>query len=94
MFTEATINGAKCWLTRTGYTGEDGFEISLPKSDTLSVTKALLKDPAARLCGLGARDSLRLEAGMCTSTLRTHTPHHTAPDSPTVCRIAVRPIAP
>jgi aminomethyltransferase len=53
MFTEATINGAKCWLTRTGYTGEDGFEISLLKSDTLALTKALLENPAARLCGLG-----------------------------------------
>jgi aminomethyltransferase len=65
MFTEATIDGAKCWLTRTGYTGEDGFEISLLKSDTLALTKALLANPAVRLCGLGARDSLRLEAGLC-----------------------------
>ena len=65
MFTEATINGAKCWLTRTGYTGEDGFEISCLNSDTLSLTKKLLENPAARMCGLGARDSLRLEAGLC-----------------------------
>ena len=50
---------------RAGYTGEDGFEISLLKSDTLSLTKALLENPAARMCGLGARDSLRLEAGLC-----------------------------
>ena len=53
------------WLTRTGYTGEDGFEISLKKTDTVALTKKLLENPDARMSGLGARDSLRLEAGLC-----------------------------
>lgn len=65
MFTEAKVDGKDVWLTRTGYTGEDGFEISLRKEDTLSLTKKLLENEDARLCGLGARDSLRLEAGLC-----------------------------
>lgn len=54
-------------VSRGGYTGEDGFEISIPESETVAVTQALLdggKDKIA-LAGLGARDSLRLEAGMC-----------------------------
>ena len=65
MFTEAKVDGKDVWLTRTGYTGEDGFEISLRKEDTVSLTKKLLENEDARLCGLGARDSLRLEAGLC-----------------------------
>ena len=65
MFTEAVVDGKPVWLTRTGYTGEDGFEISLLKTDTVALAKKLLENPAARLCGLGARDSLRLEAGLC-----------------------------
>ena len=65
MFTETKINGVPVWLTRTGYTGEDGFEISLLNTDTVALTKKLLENPAARMCGLGARDSLRLEAGLC-----------------------------
>ena len=54
--------------TRTGYTGEDGFEISIPNQATLDVADSLLKSgglDAVRLAGLGSRDSLRLEAGMC-----------------------------
>ena len=65
MFTETEIAGKPVWLTRTGYTGEDGFEISLKKTDTVALTKKLLENKDARLCGLGARDSLRLEAGLC-----------------------------
>ena len=65
MFTETVIDGKPVWLTRTGYTGEDGFEISLKKDDTVALTKKLLDNPSARMCGLGARDSLRLEAGLC-----------------------------
>ena len=65
MFTETSIAGKPVWLTRTGYTGEDGFEISLKKTDTVALTKKLLENPDARMCGLGARDSLRLEAGLC-----------------------------
>jgi aminomethyltransferase len=55
-------------ISRGGYTGEDGFEISLPPSITVSVTESLLQSAGPeklRLAGLGARDSLRLEAGMC-----------------------------
>ena len=65
MFTETSIAGKPVWLTRTGYTGEDGFEISLKKTDTVALTKKLLENPDARMSGLGARDSLRLEAGLC-----------------------------
>ncbi|KAI9890721.1 MAG: Aminomethyltransferase, mitochondrial [Vezdaea aestivalis] len=55
-------------VTRTGYTGEDGFEISIPPEYAVSVAEALLRTATSeklRLAGLGARDSLRLEAGMC-----------------------------
>ncbi len=47
------------------YTGEDGFEISVPNERALELAKKLLENPRNRLCGLGARDSLRLEAGLC-----------------------------
>ena len=55
-------------VSRGGYTGEDGFEISVPPEGTVAVTEALLESAGPeklRLAGLGARDSLRLEAGMC-----------------------------
>jgi Aminomethyltransferase folate-binding domain len=52
-----------CWLCR--YTGEDGFELSVPHDKALELTKELLKSDEVRMCGLGARDSLRLEAGLC-----------------------------
>jgi aminomethyltransferase len=55
-------------ISRGGYTGEDGFEISLPSNITVSVTESLLQSAGSgklRLAGLGARDSLRLEGGMC-----------------------------
>ena len=56
-----------CRVTRCGYTGEDGFEISIPEAKTIEITEALLASSAgnAKLAGLGARDSLRLEAGLC-----------------------------
>ena len=47
------------------YTGEDGFEISVPHNKALELTKKLLENSRIRMCGLGARDSLRLEAGLC-----------------------------
>jgi len=59
------IAGVDCWVTRTGYTGEDGFEISVANEKAMELTHALMADPKNRLCGLGARDSLRLEAGLC-----------------------------
>ena len=61
----ATVAGVPCLVTRSGYTGEDGFEISTPRAATEVVAQALLADPAVRPVGLGARDSLRLEAGLC-----------------------------
>lgn len=64
-FRKMDVAGASCFVTRTGYTGEDGFELSIPNDKLLAVTEALLKNPRMRLCGLGARDSLRLEAGLC-----------------------------
>jgi aminomethyltransferase len=57
-------NGAEVWLSRSGYTGEDGFEISVPDSAARAFAEALLAMPEVAPIGLGARDSLRLEAGM------------------------------
>lgn len=54
-----------CRITRCGYTGEDGFEIAMPAEDAVSIASKLLSDPAVNATGLGARDSLRLEAGLC-----------------------------
>jgi len=58
------IEGFNLHVARGGYTGEDGFEISIPPSQTAEVAQLLARDPV-QLTGLGARDSLRLEAGMC-----------------------------
>jgi glycine cleavage system T protein (aminomethyltransferase) len=60
-----TLLGAACLVSRSGYTGEDGFEISVPASAAEALCEALLRDPAVKPIGLGARDSLRLEAGLC-----------------------------
>ncbi len=60
-----TLLGATCFVSRSGYTGEDGFEISLPARDAEPLWDALLRHPAVAPIGLGARDSLRLEAGLC-----------------------------
>jgi aminomethyltransferase len=60
-----TLNGVSCFATRSGYTGEDGFEISVPASDAEALARALLAQPEVRPAGLGARDTLRLEAGLC-----------------------------
>ncbi|MEA2925361.1 MAG: aminomethyltransferase [Alphaproteobacteria bacterium] len=54
-----------CTVSRSGYTGEDGFEISLPASHAETVARALLANGDVAMIGLGARDSLRLEAGLC-----------------------------
>ena len=62
---ETTLAGSKCLITRSGYTGEDGFEISLPAVGATAVAEMLLARPEVRPVGLGARDSLRLEAGLC-----------------------------
>ena len=60
-----TLAGAECFVTRSGYTGEDGFEISVPADAALALAKALLAQPEVKPAGLGARDTLRLEAGLC-----------------------------
>jgi len=59
------IDGADCFVTRSGYTGEDGFEISVPADRAEALARALLAQPEVQPIGLGARDSLRLEAGLC-----------------------------
>ncbi len=63
--TGVTIGGKTCLLTRSGYTGEDGFEISLPPGDAEAFARKLIAQPEVLPIGLGARDSLRLEAGLC-----------------------------
>ena len=60
-----TVAGVEAWVSRSGYTGEDGFEISLPAADAEPVARALLDEPETAPIGLGARDTLRLEAGLC-----------------------------
>lgn len=57
--------GVSIWVSRSGYTGEDGFEISVPDAAALPLAQALLAMPEVAPIGLGARDSLRLEAGLC-----------------------------
>lgn len=59
------VAGAEAWVSRSGYTGEDGFELSVPDAAAEDVAKALSADPRVAWIGLGARDSLRLEAGLC-----------------------------
>lgn len=59
------VAGLDCFVSRSGYTGEDGFEISVPAADAERLAKMLLDDPDVMPIGLGARDSLRLEAGLC-----------------------------
>ncbi|CCE09120.1 glycine cleavage system T-protein (aminomethyltransferase) [Bradyrhizobium sp. STM 3843] len=59
------VDGLDCYVSRSGYTGEDGFEISVPADQAEKLADALLSDKDALPIGLGARDSLRLEAGLC-----------------------------
>ena len=61
---QVVINGIECLVTRSGYTGEDGFEISLAAKDSEELAKLLLSNIEVEWVGLGARDSLRLEAGL------------------------------
>lgn len=62
---DTEIDGVECILARSGYTGEDGFELSLPDSSAIPLAEKILSDPRVLPIGLGARDSLRLEAGLC-----------------------------
>ncbi len=59
------VAGVPCLVTRSGYTGEDGFEISPPAAQAEKLARLLLEDETLEAAGLGARDSLRLEAGLC-----------------------------
>jgi len=59
------LAGAPCFVTRSGYTGEDGFEISVPDTHAVALARELLAAPEVKPAGLGARDTLRLEAGLC-----------------------------
>lgn len=61
----ADVDGVPCRLSRLGYTGEDGFEISVPEAEAARLTSLLLEHEDCALAGLGARDSLRLEVGLC-----------------------------
>jgi aminomethyltransferase len=62
---EVSVLGVRCVVSRSGYTGEDGFEIGIPAEQAETVARRLLEDEAVAPIGLGARDSLRLEAGLC-----------------------------
>tara|TARA_B100000700_G_scaffold319895_2_gene416064 strand:- start:12778 stop:13890 length:1113 start_codon:yes stop_codon:yes gene_type:complete len=59
------IEGIPVWISRAGYTGEDGFEISVPAEQSEALARLLLAEDEVEAIGLGARDSLRLEAGLC-----------------------------
>jgi aminomethyltransferase len=62
---EVALMGEACLVSRSGYTGEDGFEISIPAGRAEALCEALLCDASVMMAGLGARDTLRLEAGLC-----------------------------
>lgn len=62
---EIRLGDSSCIVSRSGYTGEDGFEISVPAEQAEGMARALLRDKRVAWAGLGARDSLRLEAGLC-----------------------------
>tara|TARA_R110000772_G_scaffold111977_5_gene216116 strand:+ start:557 stop:1666 length:1110 start_codon:yes stop_codon:yes gene_type:complete len=64
-FREISLDGIPCFVTRSGYTGEDGYEISIPNEHAVSFYRKLLAEDEVAPIGLGARDSLRLEAGLC-----------------------------
>ena len=65
MFTETDIKGIDTFIQRTGYTGEDGVELCVPKTHAAKITEMLLAAGDVKMAGLGARDTLRLEAGLC-----------------------------
>ncbi|XOK12552.1 glycine cleavage system aminomethyltransferase GcvT [Agrobacterium tumefaciens] len=62
---EVPLHDVLCIVSRSGYSGEDGFEISVPADKAEEIARALLEHPDCEAIGLGARDSLRLEAGLC-----------------------------
>lgn len=64
-YADVDLGGIRAQVSRSGYTGEDGFEISLANADAARLWSLLLADPLVKPVGLGARDSLRLEGGLC-----------------------------
>lgn len=64
-FRPVQLLGQACYVSRSGYTGEDGYEISVPAAGAEALARRLLAEPEVQAIGLGARDSLRLEAGLC-----------------------------
>jgi len=64
-FARVRLLGVDCFVSRSGYTGEDGFEISVPAEHAETLARSLLAETEVAAIGLGARDSLRLEAGLC-----------------------------
>jgi aminomethyltransferase len=62
---DLVVAGIRCFATRSGYTGEDGFEISVEAGEAVRLARLLVAEPEVKPIGLGARDSLRLEAGLC-----------------------------
>ena len=64
-FAAVQLLGEDCYVSRSGYTGEDGYEISVPADKAEALARRLLSEPEVAAIGLGARDSLRLEAGLC-----------------------------
>lgn len=62
---DLSLGGTDVWVSRSGYTGEDGYEISVPEADAEALARLLLAREGVAPVGLGARDSLRLEAGLC-----------------------------
>ena len=64
-YADVEIGGIRAQVSRSGYTGEDGFEISVSNADAAKLWNLLLADPLVKPVGLGARDSLRLEGGLC-----------------------------
>lgn len=68
-----TILGVDCIVSRSGYTGEDGYEVSVPEAKAEDFVRSLLANPDVNPIGLGARDSLRLEAGLCLYGNDIHT---------------------
>jgi aminomethyltransferase len=62
---DLAVAGIDCFITRSGYTGEDGYEMSVPADQAEALARRLLAEPEVLPVGLGARDTLRLEAGLC-----------------------------
>lgn len=62
---DLSLDGIEVWASRSGYTGEDGYEVSVPATHVETLTRKILAQEAVEAIGLGARNSLRLEAGLC-----------------------------